>query len=289
MINTKGEVVYTATGKETAKGYYQNGFFWIETVEVTLQGNIPTLTYYNEKGEMIFALENAKHLDISLRPTWTLDSDFNEYGYALVTVEENGRNKNKMIDRNGKYQSWAVANAENDVYNSILVTNDYLYYGLTSESFQDVAFYIDWENQQLSRSPIEGGYAPNMYVGNGYYGVAGYGANSIWVYEVLLTNNLNDYLILSEISELQNALVLGISYCTQINGEDCFWLLLQNSSGAQFTTLIDFKGNVLFSSHDHEFVQTVANRIMSFHDGRLVDKMGTYEEYIEYIKSQNLV
>lgn len=44
--------------------------------------------------------------------------------------------------------------------------------------------------------------------------------------------------------------------------------------------LIDFKGIVLFSSHDHEFVQTIANRIMEFRDGKLIDKLGTYEEYI---------
>jgi ATPase subunit of ABC transporter with duplicated ATPase domains len=49
--------------------------------------------------------------------------------------------------------------------------------------------------------------------------------------------------------------------------------------------LIDFKGVVLFSSHDHEFVQTIANRIMEFRDGRLIDKMGTYEDYIEFLKS----
>ena len=45
--------------------------------------------------------------------------------------------------------------------------------------------------------------------------------------------------------------------------------------------LIDFKGVELFASHDHEFVQTIANRIMEFVDGKLIDKMCTYDEYIE--------
>ncbi len=45
--------------------------------------------------------------------------------------------------------------------------------------------------------------------------------------------------------------------------------------------LIDYKGVVLFASHDHEFVQTIANRIMEFVDGTLIDKMGTYEDYID--------
>ena len=44
--------------------------------------------------------------------------------------------------------------------------------------------------------------------------------------------------------------------------------------------LIDFKGVVLFASHDHEFVQTVADRIMEFVDGKLIDKMCTYDDSI---------
>ena len=44
--------------------------------------------------------------------------------------------------------------------------------------------------------------------------------------------------------------------------------------------LMDFKGVVLFASHDHEFVQTIANRIMVLEDGKLTDRLGTYEDYI---------
>jgi ATPase subunit of ABC transporter with duplicated ATPase domains len=45
--------------------------------------------------------------------------------------------------------------------------------------------------------------------------------------------------------------------------------------------LINFKGNVLFASHDHEFIQTVANRIMEISpDGKLTDRLCTYDEYI---------
>ena len=53
--------------------------------------------------------------------------------------------------------------------------------------------------------------------------------------------------------------------------------------------LIDFKGVVLFSSHDHEFVQTIANRIMEFENGKLIDKMGTYEDYIAFRRAENAV
>ena len=37
---------------------------------------------------------------------------------------------------------------------------------------------------------------------------------------------------------------------------------------------------MLFASHDHEFVQTIANRIMVLENGHLTDRLGTYEDYI---------
>ena len=40
------------------------------------------------------------------------------------------------------------------------------------------------------------------------------------------------------------------------------------------------KGNVLFSSHDHEFIQTVANRIIELTPNGIIDKMMEYDEYI---------
>ncbi len=46
--------------------------------------------------------------------------------------------------------------------------------------------------------------------------------------------------------------------------------------------LIKFNGVVLFTSHDHQFVQTIGNRIMEIlPDGTLVDRMTTYDEYLE--------
>jgi len=46
--------------------------------------------------------------------------------------------------------------------------------------------------------------------------------------------------------------------------------------------LTAFKGNIIFSSHDHEFIQTIANRIIEINsDGSITDRMCTYDEYIE--------
>jgi ATPase subunit of ABC transporter with duplicated ATPase domains len=45
--------------------------------------------------------------------------------------------------------------------------------------------------------------------------------------------------------------------------------------------LKDFPGTVLFTSHDHEFTQTVANRIIEITPNGFIDKLMTYDEYIE--------
>lgn len=52
--------------------------------------------------------------------------------------------------------------------------------------------------------------------------------------------------------------------------------------------LKDFKGTVLFTSHDHQFVQTVANRIIELTPNGILDKLMTYDEYLtdDYIKQQ---
>ncbi|MDN5203649.1 ATP-binding cassette domain-containing protein [Fulvivirgaceae bacterium BMA10] len=44
--------------------------------------------------------------------------------------------------------------------------------------------------------------------------------------------------------------------------------------------LKDFPGTVLFTSHDHEFTQTVANRIIEITPNGFIDKLSTYDEYI---------
>jgi len=52
--------------------------------------------------------------------------------------------------------------------------------------------------------------------------------------------------------------------------------------------LVAFKGNILFSSHDHEFIETVANRIIELTPMGTIDKLMSYDDYIydEDIKEQ---
>lgn len=46
--------------------------------------------------------------------------------------------------------------------------------------------------------------------------------------------------------------------------------------------LINFKGTVVFVSHDHQFVQTIANRIIEISPKGIIDKPMTYDEYLEH-------
>ena len=52
--------------------------------------------------------------------------------------------------------------------------------------------------------------------------------------------------------------------------------------------LIGFNGNVLFSSHDHEFINTVANRVIELTPKGTIDKLTTYDDYVydEKLKEQ---
>ena len=45
-------------------------------------------------------------------------------------------------------------------------------------------------------------------------------------------------------------------------------------------SLQKFPGTVLFTSHDHTFVQTVANRIVEINSEGFTDKLGTYDDYV---------
>lgn len=49
--------------------------------------------------------------------------------------------------------------------------------------------------------------------------------------------------------------------------------------------LINFPGNVLFASHDHEFINTIANRIIEITPDGIIDRLSTYDEYLEYKKT----
>ena len=43
---------------------------------------------------------------------------------------------------------------------------------------------------------------------------------------------------------------------------------------------------VIFASHDHEFIQTIANRILYLREDGLTDYRGTYDEFIEFMRGR---
>ena len=51
--------------------------------------------------------------------------------------------------------------------------------------------------------------------------------------------------------------------------------------------MIDFKGTILFASHDHELTQSVANRIIEITPNSNYDKLMTYQEYIEFKENKS--
>jgi ATPase subunit of ABC transporter with duplicated ATPase domains len=53
--------------------------------------------------------------------------------------------------------------------------------------------------------------------------------------------------------------------------------------------LINFKGSLMFASHDHQFIQTIANRIIEITPNGIVDKQMTYDEYLENSEIQKQV
>ncbi|MFK2826744.1 ATP-binding cassette domain-containing protein [Bacillus sp. B190/17] len=53
--------------------------------------------------------------------------------------------------------------------------------------------------------------------------------------------------------------------------------------------LSNFKGSMIFASHDHQFIQTIANRIMDITPNGLIDKEMTYDEYLENADLQKQV
>lgn len=52
--------------------------------------------------------------------------------------------------------------------------------------------------------------------------------------------------------------------------------------------LIDFKGTVLFTSHDHQFIQTIANRIIEITPSGIIDRHMAYDEYLEDMRVKKL-
>ena len=50
--------------------------------------------------------------------------------------------------------------------------------------------------------------------------------------------------------------------------------------------LIDFGGNLLFTSHDHQFVDSIANRIIELTEDGMIDRSITFDDYLSWKKEK---
>ena len=72
----------------------------------------------------------------------------------------------------------------------------------------------------------------------------------------------------------------------QLRGANCLILdtptnhLDMESIQAFNNNLKLFRGNILFASHDHEFINTIANRVIELTPNGIIDKLMNYEDYI---------
>ena len=165
-INVNGDYVYTATGDEKKIGDYQNGFFWVETEKITISGNAPTLTYYNEQGEVAFAIPNARN-------SGNL-SHFNEHGYAFVITRTDGEipessddyfAQRLMIDQSGQFVDWIFEGIDSH-YDSLQPYNtNYMIFNAALDSGDSRKYYVDYANKTKIRTS-EGMY--NTYIGHFY-------------------------------------------------------------------------------------------------------------------------
>ena len=94
----------------------------------------------------------------------------------------------------------------------------------------------------------------------------------------------------SQVRVLSGGEQAKVRLCKLINRDTNFLLLDEPTNHLDMESiqavnkgLIAFPGNILLASHDHEMLQSVANRIIEFRpDGTICDRLGTYDEYLEY-------
>ncbi len=240
-INKAGETVYLFSGSETGFGICSNGYFWIETMEEVISGNVYTMTYYDQLGTKKITISNAKESTYKI-PNHNLNawdevdvsiSSFNKWGYAIVCINDD----NKFIDTNG---NMVVFDGLDPSYSIEMYCENYVV-------IDNKVYYIDYVNQTATQ--MTGGYWNSTYdlnylpLLNGFYGLY---VRYIYDKEYQKIFNDNNEIVFSSISELGGAKVKGISSFTSEN-ETYFVLYLLSSSNVCWSTIVDSNGNVVFS------------------------------------------
>ena len=242
-INRESEDVYVFNGNEVKVGEYRNGFFWVETMEETISGNVHTMTYYDENGTEQFRIKNAKEA-IDRVPAHNLDannmievthSSFNEYGYAVIN--NTAINKKQFINTKGEFVAVTGLNSDYSVKrlqnNFAIIDGSAVYIDYTDMSVLILGDGIsDYYGYELSYKDLGDEYYAS------YDRFAYYKQYSGIYYDKKLIINF------MKIDALGGAAVKDVIRITD-NDMTYFAIYLESSSGVFFSAVIDEQGNII--------------------------------------------
>ena len=260
-INKNGETIYSFTGTEVAVGNFSNEYFWVETMNKTVSGNVHTMTYYDQNGNKAFSIENAtptikkyalNNLINGVYESKDLSS-FNKWGYALVTIGE----YEKFIDTKGNIISpgdFGLTDLKEN-YNVSRMVGNYV-------SIDGVLLFFDFENSSAKKI---GSAASSMNVhdlmykqlNNDYYAVynttyyRSSEGNKILnhkIFRYILKNN-DIVLDLHSIAEFGDAYILDVEQI-DVNGKAHFNVFLKSKNDVYFSALIDIDGNIVIAPNN---------------------------------------
>ncbi len=256
-INKSGQTVYSFTGKEAGVGDFSNGYFWVETVNETISGDVHTMTYYDQNGNKVFTIENAaptviKYPQNNLMSGITESkclSSFNEWGYAVVTIE----NYQKFIDTQGNVvslSSFGLTDFEENYTVTRMVGN----YVTIDRSL----LFIDFENK--SAKVIGSAETLSMYIydlefkqlNNDYY--ASYErlcyrsskGNRVLNHKAYRYISKNNQIIfdLYSVQVFRDAYIIDVEH-VEIKGKSYFNVVLINTNDVIFSAVVDISGNIV--------------------------------------------
>ena len=131
-INRMGQAVYTAKGNEVAFGEFSNGFFWVDTLQEKVSGNVTTLTYYNASGIAVSSHIGYKNIGEY--------SSVNEYGHAFAMNESSGEAIEITLYGDEPLYPGEIHN-ENDIFSNLHIEGFYV-------SGNEGIYYLDYQNQK---------------------------------------------------------------------------------------------------------------------------------------------
>lgn len=226
-----------------------NGLFWVRSVEQNLSGNVYTMTYYDENGTAVFSIENATQMQDG-------QSDFNENGYALVSIDGIGR----MIDRNGNiielihdngnkithkpyfgtytYEGTISEVNLKEIYgDTILAEISYTYQEYGSDRTAEKDFFLKVDYSQYTYTICNGDInSPGImdYISDNYiYQKIGHESYTAETMELLCE--------FETLPAFEGAKIVEYS----APSEDILCFVLQNKDNVRFATAVDLAGNIL--------------------------------------------